>query len=203
MKMTPEITEYILEAQYAPLTTPRQPDKYKAIIIGSILEQLQSLDNIFYDGKGILYLISLIHDIIFVIPKLIIGRLMRYQAIPVLEPEKVYTISFDVNADRAELVVVSATVRQREKYDSLKDNYITDRNKKVNKAEAIIKLRKYLYANNLELKGTIVNSQITFGKAIDKLLIQILPFGIKLEDKDLLKDKLKEIYQENIEIIID
>ena len=201
MKMTPEITEYILEAQYAPLTTPRQPDKYKAIIIGSILEQLQSLDNIFYDGKGILYLISLIHDVIFVIPKLIIGRLMKYQAIPVLEPEKVYTMSSDVNADRAESVVVSATVRQREKYNSLKDNYITDRNKKVNKAEAIIKLRKYLYANNLELKGTIVNSQITFGKDLDIMLKEVVTSDFNKDNINNLENELKNIYQESIKVV--
>ena len=191
MELTPEIQQYIFEATYAPCMEKRQPNKEREIVIGTILEHLHRLDLIYHDGKGLLYLISLIVTLLVEVPECIICRFNNYYSKPLFKPEEAYRLgNFRVeNTD--------SCIKLREKYGSLKNQYNVD-----NKAEDLKAVRKYLYINGLRLEGTIKNSYITFGKEADSLLRKVIPNYSKIKSGDIIENKLKELYQEDINVII-
>lgn len=191
MELTPEIQQYILEARYAPCMEKRQPNKEKEIIIGTILEHLHRLDLIYHDGKGILYIISLIVTLLVEVPECVIHRLNNYYSKPLFIPEEAYKL------DNSKVESTDSRIKLREKYGSLKNQYNVD-----NKAEDLKAVRKYLYINGLRLEGTIQNSHITFGKEADSLLRKVIPNYSKIKSGDIIESKLKELYQEDINVII-
>ena len=198
-RMTPEITEFILKGQNAFLTLERELDKEELIIIGSILEEVQTLNCIYHkDKESLAYFISLLYTIFYSIPTLISRRLTTYYSHPIFKPEK----SYKIDSKKRETKEINAYARQREKYDSLNDQFNSDREKKINRAEAINKLRKYLLVNKLVLKGTLKNSKVTFGSEINSLLKVVIPQMKNIKSSKVLEGKLKEIYQQNIKVAI-
>ena len=198
-KMTPEITEIILKGQTAFLSLERELNKEELIITGSVLEKIQDLNCIYYDDKGSLaYFISLLYIILYSIPALISRRLVKYYSHPVFKPEESYKIDKQKNGTK-EMI---AYVKQREKYDSLNDQFNSNRKEKANKAEAINNLRRHLFINRLRLKGTYKNSKVTFGNEIDGLLKKVIVNYSNIKSPDVLEGKLKEIYQQDIKVVI-
>ena len=92
-------------------------------------------------------------------------------------------------------------VARRESCNSLNDNYYSDREKKASRAEVINSLRKYLYQNNLTLKCNKIENKLTFGSDIDNSLKYIFN-NLDLTDIEIIKNKLKQLYQEEIKIRI-
>ena len=112
--------------------------------------------------------------------------------------------------------IISYDVEMREKSGTLKDQYNSNREEKENKAEAIRDLRNLLYSTKFELRGKRVsNSKVTFTSWVNELLVQIAPeyislnkslfskdTSVKIKDINKLKEKLRNLYQEDVKVVI-
>lgn len=176
---------------YRTLYTSNRGEDPSVIIHGTVVQMFKD----FSECNILIVLLCFIPDVLFTYLPLLIRRLIKNSEKPKFIPEKEFKID---NSSDSSLT----NLKHREYYHSLKDTYIFNKEEKVTKAEAIGSLRKILYLNNLILNGYKIDDSITFGKDIDRLLAQVLPSFIKLDDVDLIKDKLKEIYQEEVKVTI-
>ena len=109
------------------------------------------------------------------------------------------------NEEHTDLIEVesfcSRALENREKQGTLSDNYCPDKKKKASRAEVINSLRKYLYQNNLTLKCNKIENKLTFGSDIDNSLKYIFN-NLDLTDIEIIKNKLKQLYQMNVSITV-
>lgn len=145
--------------------------------------------------------------------------IVQHYSKPVFNPREVFkldkTNKFKVENDledvAGERVIVNYHVEEREKYNSLDDQYQKNTKVKMNKAEALNNLRYYLYENDLKLEGRILKvtshkltdeemikyaetgtidkpfatTQITFGEEVNKLLSIAIPNYVTLKKRKL------------------
>ena len=158
-----EITKKTLAGQMAFMVEKREPNQESLIIEGAIVELLNDLNYIFYDGKGVLYFISLLYYIFYYIPKVIKGRLKTYYSRPLFIPEEEYRLDRGINSREVGTYGADMNLIQRERRNSLKDKYNTNKEGKEEKANAINTIRKYLYSNKFTLKAKkLPNNNLTF-----------------------------------------
>ena len=185
MNFTKEDYDALYKARYSVAMVNKTEDS-KSIIRGTFIEIFQN-----YDFSDIVYYIAFPLDFLFRFLPMLIERLSINSNKPIFKPEENIKLNDNKN--------LSVNVARREHYDSLNDLYSTNRKEKINKANAINKLRKYLLINKLELKGTYKNSKVTFGNEIDSLLKVVIS---QTKDTKLIESKLKEIYQQDIKVVI-
>ena len=209
-----EITKKTLAGQMAFMVEKREPNQESLIIEGAIVELLNDLNNIYYDGKGVLYFISLLYDIFYYIPKVIKGRLKTYYSKPLFIPEEEYKLDRGVNSREVGTYGADMNLIQRERRNSLKDKYNTNKEDKEGRAKTINSLRKHLYSNKFTLKAKkLPNGCVTFHE-LNNDLSTIFPELITLKKdffsgttwiEDLnaeeLKKKLKNLLQIEVKIV--
>ena len=110
---------------------------------------------------------------------------------------------------------LTSNVEKREKLGTLKDRFCPDKEKKNERAEALMDLRNLVYSNNFELRyKKLSNSKLTFTNWVNELLAKAVPDSVKLKknllseeswveilDLDELKEELRKLYQVNVKIL--
>ena len=188
MNFTEEDYESLYIARYSVVMANKTEDT-KSIIRGTFVEIFQD-----YDFSDVICCLAFPLDLLFRYLPLVIERLRVNLNKPVFKPEE--SIKLDNNTN------LGINAARREHYDSLNDLYNVNREEKINKAEAINNLRKHLFINKLVLKGTYKNLKITFGNEIDGLLKKVITNYSNIKSLDVLENKLKEIYQQDIKVVI-
>ena len=172
--------------------------------IGEIFENyLEFLNRTFGDSRSGWYFTAFFFVIIFSTIKSII-HIIENSLKPKFNPKEAYKLDRQVT-----FTGLNYSVEQREKYNSLQDQYAKSREAKANKAKVLNTLRMHLYMNDLKLKGKILKvtqhkitdldvaefaktgniskrlstTQITFGNEINELLSQALPNYVTLRKK--------------------
>jgi hypothetical protein len=172
--------------------------------IGEIFENyLEFLNRTFGDSRSGWYFTAFFFIIIFGTIKSIVHIIENYSK-PKFNPKEVYKLDRQVT-----FTGLNYSAEQREKYNSLQDQYAKSRETKASKAKVLNALRMHLYLNDLKLEGKILKvtqhkitdldvaefaktgniskrlstTQITFGNEINELLSQALPNYVTLRKK--------------------
>ena len=172
----------------------------------------------FEDSRSIYFWITIVCVFFLSLCK-IPSYIIEHYKKPVFNPresfkldEKVkFVIEDDFEDITSESKIINFKVEQRERYNSLDDQYHKNTEAKISKAEALNNLRFYLYKNDLKLEGKIIKvtnhrltdeemiklveaddttialstTQITFGEKVNKLLSLAIPNYVTLKRKRL------------------
>lgn len=115
-----------------------------------------------------------------------------------------------------DMYTLSIKIKSKNAIEALKDNYVSNRKEKINKANNINALRKQIYTNNMELKGNLVSGNLlTFGNEINEALNLIFPELTELKtsflsrgncviikDINSLQDKLSKLFYVDVKVIL-
>lgn len=164
---------------------------------------IEFLNKTFGKSRSIYYFIAFFFVILFGTTKSIVHTI-EYYSKPKFNPKEVYKLDRQTT-----FTGLNYSTKQREKYNSLQDQYAKSRKEKANKAKILNALRMHLYLNDLKLEGKILKvtqhkindldiaefartgniskrlstTQITFGNEINELLSQALPNYVTLRKK--------------------
>jgi hypothetical protein len=200
-------------AQWEPCMTT-QIENYPEVIQGIISDEFYNL-NLIYENTGIfmklfIYPICVIHELLIDIPVRIYKVLSQNAKKPKFNSEEAYKLDRSKDVNGRGLNNIDYCIKKREEYNSLKDNYCLDKNKKATKVQAISSFRKYLFQNNFILKVNEISENLTFGKDINEALSIAFPSVVSLKNNyveikggyKVLEERLSQLIQEEVKIEI-
>lgn len=193
-----ETTNYLNYVPYEMLISETNKDKvYRDTnILGNILELVGNMHQTILDTTGdyrgfwfiVLYPVLMI---LGVVPRSLF-YLIRELGKPEFDYEEHFVINNNSNSTG------SFNVEMREKSNTLKDVYTSDKEEKVTKADAINLLRKEIYTNNMKLAGRFISDDVvTFGNELNEALELVFPNLVKLKTAFLTEGSLIEIKDRN------